>query len=193
MDILDFTKINAVHITHTNIQSERQMTNWSFSIFNSKCNISALLTMLQPLTVWITINCGKFWKRWEYQTTWTASWEICMQVRKQQLELLEETVRTALRKQTDHSVIFEIASKYCILDSFADYYGYSISSKGFFVVDIMIIWVKFTQPTLHFSLLISKMSMLTLAIPCLTTSNLPSFMDLTFQVLIHYCFLQHWT
>ena len=36
--------------------------------------------------VWITINCGKFWKRWEYQTTWPASWEICMQVRIQQLE-----------------------------------------------------------------------------------------------------------
>ena len=34
-----------------------------------------------------TINCGKFWKRWEYQTTWPASWEICMQVRKQQWEL----------------------------------------------------------------------------------------------------------
>ena len=33
------------------------------------------------------INCGKFWKRWAYQTTWPASWEICMQVRKQQLEL----------------------------------------------------------------------------------------------------------
>ena len=47
----------------------------------------ALLTMPKPLTVWITINCGKFWKRWEYQTTWPASWEICMQVRKQQLEL----------------------------------------------------------------------------------------------------------
>ena len=31
-------------------------------------------------------NCGKFWKRWQYQTTWLASWEICMQVRKQQLE-----------------------------------------------------------------------------------------------------------
>ena len=37
--------------------------------------------------VWITTNCGKFWKRWEYQTIWPASWEICMQVRKQQLEL----------------------------------------------------------------------------------------------------------
>ena len=36
--------------------------------------------------VWITINCGKFLKGWEYQTTWPASWEICMQVKKQQLE-----------------------------------------------------------------------------------------------------------
>ena len=41
----------------------------------------------KALTVCITINCGKFWKKWEYQTTWPASWEICMQVRKQQLEL----------------------------------------------------------------------------------------------------------
>ena len=37
--------------------------------------------------VWITTNYSKFFKRWEYQTTWPASWEICMQVRKQQLEL----------------------------------------------------------------------------------------------------------
>ena len=49
-----------------------------------KSSISALLTMPNPLTVWITINCGKFWKRWEYQTTWPASWETYMQVRKQQ-------------------------------------------------------------------------------------------------------------
>ena len=52
-----------------------------------KTSISALLTMPKPLTVWITINCGKFWKRWEYQTTWPASWETCMQGKKQQLEL----------------------------------------------------------------------------------------------------------
>ena len=37
--------------------------------------------------VWITTNCGKFLKSWEYQTTWPASWEACMQVSKQQLEL----------------------------------------------------------------------------------------------------------
>ena len=40
-----------------------------------KTSISALLTMPKPLTVWFTINCGKFWKRWEYQTTWPASCE----------------------------------------------------------------------------------------------------------------------
>ena len=47
----------------------------------------ALLTTPKPLTVWITTNCGKFLKRWEYQATWPASWETCMQVKKQQLEL----------------------------------------------------------------------------------------------------------
>ena len=41
----------------------------------------------KALTVWITINCGKFWKRWEYQATWPASWETYLKVRKQQLEL----------------------------------------------------------------------------------------------------------
>ena len=52
-----------------------------------KTSISALLIMPKPLIVWITINYGKFWKRWEYQTTWPASWETCMKIRKQQLEL----------------------------------------------------------------------------------------------------------
>ena len=47
----------------------------------------ALLTMPKPLTVQMTINCGKFFKRWQYQTTWPAFWEPYMQVRKQQLEL----------------------------------------------------------------------------------------------------------
>ena len=51
-----------------------------------KTSISALLPMPKPLTVWITTDCGKFLKRWEYQTTLTASWEICIQVKKQQLE-----------------------------------------------------------------------------------------------------------
>ena len=47
----------------------------------------------------------------------------------------------ALETKRDRSVIFEIASKYCILDSVVDYDGYFISSKGFLptVVDIMVI------------------------------------------------------
>ena len=61
--------------------------SWKKQESSRKTCISALLTMPKPLTAWITINCGKFWKRWDYQTTWPASWEICMQVRKQQLEL----------------------------------------------------------------------------------------------------------
>ena len=59
--------------------------SWKKQDSSRKTSISALLTM--PKTLTSTINCGKFWKRWEYQTTWSASWEICMQVRKQQLEL----------------------------------------------------------------------------------------------------------
>ena len=57
----------------------------------------ALLTTPKPLTVWITTNCGKFWKRWEYQTTLPASWEICM---KQQLELdMEQQTGSKLGKE----------------------------------------------------------------------------------------------
>ena len=49
-----------------------------------KTSTSALLTTPKLLTVWITTNFGKFLKRWEYQTTLPVSWEICMQVKKQQ-------------------------------------------------------------------------------------------------------------
>ena len=41
-----------------------------------KIPTSALLTMPKPLTVWITINCEKFLKRWEYQTIWPVSWDL---------------------------------------------------------------------------------------------------------------------
>ena len=49
-----------------------------------KTSTSVLLTTPKPLIVWITTNCGKFFKRWEYQITLPGSWEICMQVKKQQ-------------------------------------------------------------------------------------------------------------
>ena len=60
----------------------------------------ASLTTLKPLTVWITTNCGKVFKRWEYQTTWPVSWEICIQVKKQQLEPdMEQWTGSKLRKE----------------------------------------------------------------------------------------------
>ena len=61
---------------------------WSLTKLESsrKTSSSALLSMSKLLTLWITISCGKFWKTWEHQTTWLGSREICMQVKKQQLE-----------------------------------------------------------------------------------------------------------
>ena len=66
-----------------------------------KTSTSALLTMPKPLTVWIIRNCGKFWNRWEYQTTWPASWEICTLVKKQQLELgMEQQIGSNRERST---------------------------------------------------------------------------------------------
>ena len=65
-----------------------------------KISTSPSLTMLKPLTLWITMNCGKFLHRWEYQTTWPASWENCMQVKKQQLEMdMEQQTGSKLGKE----------------------------------------------------------------------------------------------
>ena len=80
--------------------------SWKKQESSRKTYISALLTMPKPLTVWVTINCAKFWKRWEYQTTWPASWEICMQVRKQQLEL-------GMEQQTGSKSGKEYIKAYC--------------------------------------------------------------------------------
>ena len=55
--------------------------------FQKKTSTSAWSATPKPLIVWTTTNSGKFFKRWAYQTTLAASWEICMQVKKQQLEL----------------------------------------------------------------------------------------------------------
>ena len=59
--------------------------------------------------VWITIYCGKFWKRGEYQTTWPASWETCMQVRKQQLQLdMEQQTGSKLERSTSRLSIVSL-------------------------------------------------------------------------------------
>ena len=63
----------------TSLESQKKQEN------SRKMSTSASLTTLKPVTVCITTNCGKFFKRWEYHT-WPPSWEICMHVRKQQLE-----------------------------------------------------------------------------------------------------------
>ena len=66
---------------------------------------SVLLTLPKPLILWITTNCGTFLKRCEYQITWPASWEICMQVKKQQLELdIEQQTGSKLGKENVKAV-----------------------------------------------------------------------------------------
>ena len=61
--------------------------SWRKQGSSRKTSTSASLTTLKSLTMWITASCGKFLKRWEYQTTLPASWETSVQVNKQQLEL----------------------------------------------------------------------------------------------------------
>ena len=79
-----------------------------------------------------------------------------------------------LEVNRDHSVVFEIASKCCISDSFVDYDDYSISSKGFLPTVVGIRSSELNSPIpVHLSSLIPKMLMFTLAISYLTTSNLP--------------------
>ena len=61
--------------------------------------------MLEPLTVWIITNCGKFLKRWKYQAILPVSYETCMQVKKQQLEVcMEQLTASGLRKEHDKAV-----------------------------------------------------------------------------------------
>ena len=68
------------------------------------------LTMPKPLTVWITINCGKFWKRWEYQITLPTSWEICRQFKKEQLELdMEQQTGSKLGKEYIKAIYCHLA------------------------------------------------------------------------------------
>ena len=65
-----------------------------------KTSTSTLLTTPKPLTVRITTNCGKFSKRWEYQTTLPAFCETWMQVKKQQLEPdMEQWIGSKLGKE----------------------------------------------------------------------------------------------
>ena len=95
---------------------EPEITSWSTPLGSQKkqensrkTSISAALTMLMLLTVWITINCRKFLKGWEYQTTLPVSWATCMEVKKQQLEpYMEQLSGSKLEKEY-------IKAAYCYL------------------------------------------------------------------------------
>ena len=67
--------------------------------------------------VWITTNCGKFFKRWEYQTTLPVSWEICMQVKKQQLKLDKEH-KTGSKSGKEYSRLYILP---CLFNLYAGY------------------------------------------------------------------------
>ena len=59
----------------------------------------------KALNVWITVNCGKFLKWWEYQTTLPVSWEICMWVKNQKLEhYMKQLTGSKLGKDYDKAV-----------------------------------------------------------------------------------------
>ena len=75
-----------------------------------KISTSSLLTTPEPLTMWIRTNCGKFFRRWECQTTLPSSWEICIQVKKQQLEPnMEQWSGSSLGKESVKAVYFHPA------------------------------------------------------------------------------------
>ena len=80
-------KLGLEKVQETEIKLQTSIGSLKQQESSIKTYTFALLTTAKPLTVWITTNCGKFLKRWDYQTTLPASWEICMQVKKQQLEL----------------------------------------------------------------------------------------------------------
>ena len=92
--------------------------SWKKQESSRKISTSALLTMPKPLTVWITRNCSKLLQRWEYQATLPASWETCMQVKKQQLEPdMEQQTGSILGKEQGCILppcLFSLYSEYII-------------------------------------------------------------------------------
>ena len=89
----------------TSVVSQKKQEN------SRKTSTSASLTMLKPLiVVWITTNYGKFLKRWGYQTTLPATWEISMQVKKQQLESdMKQQIGSKLGKEYVKAVYCHLA------------------------------------------------------------------------------------
>ena len=79
--------------------------------------------MLKPLTVWIRTHCGKFLKRWEYQTTLPVFWETCMWVMKQQIDPdMEQLTGSKLGKELQGCVLSP-----CLLNLYAEYITWNAS------------------------------------------------------------------
>ena len=79
--------------------------SWRKQRSSRKASTSASLTILKPLTVWITANCGKFLRSWDFQTTLSVSWESWMWDKKQQLEPdMEQWTGSKLGKEYDKAV-----------------------------------------------------------------------------------------
>ena len=102
--------------------------SWKKQQSSRKTFISALLTMPKPLTVWITRNCGKFWKRWEYQITWPASWETSMQVRKQQFHVIPTVKVFGIVNKAEIDGFPEL---YCLFDDPVDIGNLIFGSSAF--------------------------------------------------------------
>ena len=87
------------------IKLPRFIGSWRKQDNSRKISTSASLTTLKSLIVGIMKNCGKFFKRWEYQTTLPVSWETCMLVKKQHLEpYMEQLTGSKLGKEYDMPV-----------------------------------------------------------------------------------------
>ena len=94
---------------HRGARDEIANIHWIINKAESsrKTSTSALLSTPKPLSVWITTNYGKFFKRWKYQTTFPTSRKTCMQVKKQQLALdMEQWTGSKLGKE-------HIKAEYC--------------------------------------------------------------------------------
>ena len=96
---LDFEKAEEPEIIRSKEPDQPPLDHWK-----SKSVPEEYLLLLYWLchSLWLCgpQQTGKFWKRWEYQTTWPASWEICMQVRKQELEEdMEQQTVSKMRKE----------------------------------------------------------------------------------------------
>ena len=104
--------------------SIRSSKKWESS---RKTSTTDWLTMTKPLIVWITTHCGKFFKRLEYQTTLSASWEICMQVKK-------AAVRTGHGKTDWFQIGKGVCQSYilspCLFNLYAEYIMRNTGLKG---------------------------------------------------------------